>query len=193
MMTGLFLFCTMEETTSALTSGIFTAIAGFGIGGIIALISVGLQNHVPFDVVGAATSTIQFFRSIGGVLGMALLGVVLATRFSSHLEKVAPQAAKTALADGRFQVRQKNSQDLMDPAAAERLKAELAASLDNAAMAQELLASVSIALLEALNDIFVTIFIVVASSMVFSFLYHMKTRSQLSLEDSNDFDDKEQR
>ena len=193
MTAGLFLFCTMDETTSVLNSGIFTVIAGFGIGGIIALISVGIQNHVPFDVVGTATSTIYFFRSIGGVIGMALLGAVLATGFSSHLEEIVPQAAKTVLADGRFQELQKDPQALVDSAAAEKLKTELAASLDNAAMVQELLANLDISLLKALNNVFVIIFITVTLTVVSAYFYRVLTRSQLSPEDANAMDDKEQR
>ena len=124
---------------------------------------------------------------------MALLGAVLATGFSSHLEEIVPQAAKTVLADGRFQELQKDPQALVDSAAAEKLKTELAASLDNAAMVQELLANLDISLLKALNNVFVIIFITVTLTVVSAYFYRVLTRSQLSPEDANAMDDKEQR
>ena len=72
---------------------------------IVATLSIGVQNHVPFAVVGVATSALQFYRSVGGVFGLAVLGVVLATRFSSSLQAAVPEAVQAVLADGQFEDR----------------------------------------------------------------------------------------
>ncbi len=103
MTAGLFLLSTLGVTAGIELSLISMVIAGIGMGGIVATLSVGVQNHVPFDVVGVATSALQFYRSVGGVVGLAKLGVVLARRSSSSLEEAVPEAVRSALTVGQFE------------------------------------------------------------------------------------------
>lgn len=62
MTAGLFLLSTLDTSTGVGQSLIHTVIAGIGIGGIVATLSIGVQNHVPFGSVGMATSALQFHR-----------------------------------------------------------------------------------------------------------------------------------
>ena len=100
---GLFLLSTLDGTAGVESSQIYIVIAGLGTGGIVATLSIGVQNHVPFAVVGVATAALQFYRSVGGVIGLAVRGVLLATRFSSSLEEATPEAVKGAFARRQFQ------------------------------------------------------------------------------------------
>lgn len=193
MTAGLFLLSTMDATTGVVRSQVYVAIAGLGVGGIVATLSIGVQNHVPFGVVGVATSALQFFRSVGGVTGLAVLGVVLATRFSSSLEEVVPEAVKGVLADGRFESLQNDPRALVDSAAADRLRTDLAATgPDGAAVAQELLATLGVALLEALGSVFVVAFVAAAAAAGFALFFRVRVRSEPAPGDAKDTDGERQ-
>ena len=189
MTAGMFLLSTMDATTGVVQSQIYVVIAGLGVGGIVATLSVGVQNHVPFGVVGVATSTLQFYRAVGGVMGLAVLGAMLATRFSSSLEEAVPEAVKTVLADGRFEDLQNDPRALVDSAAADRLRADLsAAGPDGASVAQQLLDSLGVALLEALGSVFVVVCIAAALSLGVALFFRVKVRSEPAPGDTQDID-----
>ena len=179
MTAGLFLLSTLDARTGVVQSQAYSAVAGLGVGGVVATLTIGIQNHVAFGIVGVATSALQFYRSVGGVVGLALLGVVLATRFSSSLERSVPEEVKAALADGRFEELQHDPRALVNSAAAESLMADLAVTgPDGAAMAQALLDSLAIALREALEAVFAVAFMAGALAMGFAFFLRVKVRSE---------------
>ena len=189
MTAGLFLLSTMNATTGVVQGQTYIVIAGLGVGGIVATLSIGVQNHVPFGIVGVATSALQFYRSVGGVMGLAVLGVVFATRFSSSLEEAVPEAVKTALADGRFEDLQNDPRALVDSAAADTLRADLvAARPDGAAVAQELLAMAGAALLEALSNVFAVAFIAAALSLGVALFFRVTPPSAPAPGDVKDID-----
>ncbi len=145
----------------------------------MATLSIGVQNHVPFAIVGVATSALQFYRSVGGVLGLAVLGVVHASRFSSSLEEAVPEAVRTALGDGRFEDLQTDPRALVDSAAADRLRSDLAeAGPDSAAVAQELLDSLGVALRDAMDSMFVVAFIAAALSLGLAVFFRVTVRPE---------------
>ena len=176
MTAGLFLLSTPGATTGIVQSQICIVIAGLGAGGIMATLSIGVQNHVPFGIVGVATSALQFYRSVGGMVGLAVLGVVLAVRFSSSLKEAVPEAVRAALADGQLEVLQNDPRALVDAAAADRLRADLAAAdPDGAAMAQELLDALGAALREALDSVFFVTSIAAALSLGFALFFRVRS------------------
>lgn len=178
MTAGLYLLSTLEGTTGVVHSQVYIVIAGLGVGGLIATVSVGVQNHVPFRVVGAATSALQFHRSLGGVVALAVLGAVLATRFSSSLAEVVPEAVKAALADGRFEDLKKDPRALVDPAASNRLTAELmVAGPEGAAAARELLDSLRVALQAALDSVFRAASLAAALCLGLALFFRVTVRS----------------
>ena len=189
MAAGLLLLSTMDAMTGVVRSQVYVVTAGLGAGGIVATLSIGVQNHVPFSIVGVATSALQFYRSVGGVLGLAVLGGVLAARFSSSLEHTVPEAVQAALGAGRFEELQSDPRALVDPAAADRLRADLAdAGPDGAALARELLDDLGVALREALNRVFVVAFAAAALSLGLALLFRVTVREEPAPPDANDID-----
>ena len=179
MTAGLFLLATTEAMTGVVRSQTYVVIAGLGVGGVVATLSIGLQNHVPFAIVGVATSALQFYRSLGGMLGLAVLGVVFATQFSSSLQGAVPEAAKAALGDGRFEDLRTDPRALMDSAAADRLRADLAETgPDGAAVARELLDALAVALRDALDRVFVVACIAAALSLGFAVFFRVAVRPE---------------
>ena len=192
MTAGLFLLSTLGATDGVVLSLIYIVIAGLGIGGIVATLSIGVQNHVPFGVVGAATSALQFYRSVGGVMGLAVLGLLLATRFSSSLEEATPEAVKGALSVGQFEELKSDPQALVDSATADSLRVDLAASGPNGATLAELLMdSLGVALREALDSVFVVAAIAAALSMALGFFFRIAVRPEPASGDTNDVDGKQ--
>lgn len=59
---------------------------------------------------------------------VSVLGVVLATRFSSSLEQVVPETVRAALAVGQFEELQNDPRALVDAATADRLRSDLGTS-----------------------------------------------------------------
>jgi EmrB/QacA subfamily drug resistance transporter len=58
---------------------------GAGLGFTLQTITVAVQNAVGFRDLGAATSAVTFFRSLGGAIGAAVFGAVLTSRLAAYL------------------------------------------------------------------------------------------------------------
>jgi len=63
-------------------------IVGVGIGLVMQVLVLAVQNAAPPKDVGVATSTATFFRSMGGSLGVALFGAIFASRLNDELAKL---------------------------------------------------------------------------------------------------------
>ena len=60
-------------------------LAGVGMGMVVVPMLIAVQSAVPRSDMGAATSVIQFFMSIGGAVGLSLMGAVMAQRLHEGL------------------------------------------------------------------------------------------------------------
>ncbi len=67
-------------------------LAGAGLSCFFMPLTVAVQSAVPRTRRGMATSALQFVRSMGGAIGVSLLGVVLASGFQSELASLSPRA-----------------------------------------------------------------------------------------------------
>jgi hypothetical protein len=59
-----------------------------------------VQNAVAYRDLGAATSATTFFRQMGGTIGAAIFGAILANRLAHHLTEQLGTAAAAAQSDG---------------------------------------------------------------------------------------------
>jgi EmrB/QacA subfamily drug resistance transporter len=78
---------------------VFMFVTGLGIGLVMQVLVVAVQNAVPYSALGVATATSNFFRTIGGAFGVAVLGAVFANRLISEL-KVGATASELKLISG---------------------------------------------------------------------------------------------
>ncbi|MEU4774194.1 MDR family MFS transporter [Micromonospora sp. NPDC023644] len=93
MTIGMLLLATIDANTGMLLLGIYMAVLGIGVGMLMQNLVLAAQNDVPAQELGAATSTLTFFRSMGGTIGVSALGAVLANRVASlTAEKLGPLA-----------------------------------------------------------------------------------------------------
>jgi EmrB/QacA subfamily drug resistance transporter len=82
---ALFLLSTMDETTSSGLMSLYFFILGFSLGLIIQVLVIAVQNTVSYADLGAATSGVTFFRSIGGSFGVSVFGAIFANQLASQL------------------------------------------------------------------------------------------------------------
>ncbi len=82
---GMFLLSTMDATTSRTTSSLYMVLVGVGLGLSMQVLVVATQNAVPVRDLGVATSTVNFFRSVGGSIGVALFGALFNSRLAAEL------------------------------------------------------------------------------------------------------------
>src|SRR5947209_7769211 len=76
MTLGMFLLSRMNEQTSVLVSSLFMLVLGLGLGLVMQVLVIAVQNAVDYRNLGAATSGVTFFRSIGGSFGTAIFGAI---------------------------------------------------------------------------------------------------------------------
>ena len=82
---GVFLLITMNPDTPRLTAMAFAFIAGLGNGMIQPVVTIAIQNSVPYSNLGAGTALAISTRSFGQTIGSAIIGAVLAARISAEL------------------------------------------------------------------------------------------------------------
>ena len=92
MTLGMFLLSLMGTGSSTFEDSLYMLVLGMGIGGVLQVLVIIVQNGVPHSELGVATSGATFFRSIGGSFGTAIFGAifsnVLVGNLASHLHGV---------------------------------------------------------------------------------------------------------
>jgi hypothetical protein len=94
---GMFLLTKMEPSTSCAVLVRNVAIIGIGLGAAMPVFNLAVQNAVEARMVGSATSMVQFVRSIGGTLGIAVLGSILSNDFSTAFRRALPAAVNSEI------------------------------------------------------------------------------------------------
>ncbi|NUK03929.1 MFS transporter [Streptomyces lunaelactis] len=121
---GMWLLSRLETGTPRLDYSIWQAVLGVGIGLVMPVLILAVQNAVPPADLGTATSANNYFRQIGGSVGAAVFGTLFANRLTDaladrlpagaglptasvpHAESITPQmvhAMEPALRDGYIQ------------------------------------------------------------------------------------------
>ena len=89
---GLFLLHLMGVHTSTFLDAVYMLVLGLGIGSVMQVLVIIVQNGVPHSELGVATSGATFFRSIGGSFGTAIFGAIFANvligNLASHLHGI---------------------------------------------------------------------------------------------------------
>jgi EmrB/QacA subfamily drug resistance transporter len=82
---GLELLGTIDESTSLVRVGVFMVVLGVGLGATMQNLVLAVQNNTAQKDMGAASSVVAFFRSMGGSIGVAALGAVLSHHVASDV------------------------------------------------------------------------------------------------------------
>jgi EmrB/QacA subfamily drug resistance transporter len=85
MALGLFLLHLMSVASSTFEDAVYMLVLGMGIGGVMQVLVIIVQNGVPHSELGVATSGATFFRSIGGSFGTAIFGAIFSNVLVGNL------------------------------------------------------------------------------------------------------------
>ncbi len=82
LVVGFGLLSTIDHATNLWLVGTYIAVVGLGVGMMMQNLVLAVQNTVSVHNIGAASSSVAFFRTFGGAIGVSVLGSALATRVS---------------------------------------------------------------------------------------------------------------
>jgi EmrB/QacA subfamily drug resistance transporter len=87
MTLGMYLLSLMGVGTPTVLEALYMAVLGMGIGGVMQVLVIIVQNGVPHSELGVATSGATFFRSIGGSFGTAIFGAIFSNVLIGNLAR----------------------------------------------------------------------------------------------------------
>ncbi|MGH3095769.1 MAG: MDR family MFS transporter [Streptosporangiales bacterium] len=91
---GMFLLSLMDVDSSRIENGIYMAVLGLGIGLIMQVLVLVVQNSAPRSDMGAATAATTYFRQIGASVGAAVVGSLFSDRLTDKLTETLPASAR---------------------------------------------------------------------------------------------------
>jgi EmrB/QacA subfamily drug resistance transporter len=92
MAAGLWLLTNLRADTPIPLVWLWMLVAGIGVGPTFAVFTLIVQNSVPVERLGTATSNLTFFQSVGGTIGLAITGTI----FGTTLAQEAPRQLASA-------------------------------------------------------------------------------------------------
>ena len=95
--TGMCLLGYMDTDTAGLAGAIYMGTLGLGVGMVLQVSLLAVQNAVHYRDLGVATSSAQFFRSMGGSFGVALFGAIMNARLEVELPRQLSSGVVSAL------------------------------------------------------------------------------------------------
>jgi len=170
MALGLFLLTTMTVDTTFGAAVRNIVITGLGLGITMPLYLIAVQNAVPHSVLGVATSTNAFFRTIGGAFGLAIVGSVLNKSFSTEFTSKLPDSITDIIPQEQLNTIVNNPQALVSPEAQTQLQAIFAGlGEQGVALYNNLVVTLREALNTALSNVFLVGLVVICVALVVSF------------------------
>ncbi|MFI6128162.1 MDR family MFS transporter [Micromonospora sp. NPDC051141] len=85
LVAGFALLGTIDHETSLVIVGVAMFVVGVGVGMTMQNLVLAVQNTVALKDIGAASASVAFFRSLGGTIGVSVLGAVLARRVTDRI------------------------------------------------------------------------------------------------------------
>jgi EmrB/QacA subfamily drug resistance transporter len=94
MSVGIFLLARLTPHTSTLEASLYMFVTGLGIGLVMQVLVVAVQNAVDYSDLGVATSGNTLLRNVGSSVGTAVIGTVFATELASNLTHAFPHSSQ---------------------------------------------------------------------------------------------------
>jgi EmrB/QacA subfamily drug resistance transporter len=85
MAVGLFMLSQLRVDTPIPVLWAWMFVTGIGVGPTFAVFTLVVQNNVPVERIGTATSNLTFFQQVGGTVGLAVTGTIFATSLADEL------------------------------------------------------------------------------------------------------------
>jgi EmrB/QacA subfamily drug resistance transporter len=167
---GMFLLSRMVATTSEGEVVRNMIVTGLGLGVMMSLFTIVVQNAFPFRLLGEVTASLTFFRSIGSTLGVAVMGTIMTNDFQSAFQSNIPQSIVRVVPADRLSQLQ-NPQILLTPDAVTQIQHGFAAfGPQGAILFQQLMLALRESLSTAITHTFFLGFIIMLLGL-FSVLF----------------------
>ena len=164
---GMVLMSRMTADTSFAQAVASIVIMGLGLGITFPSFTISVQNAVPHHLLGVVTSATQFYRSVGGALGLAVLGSYMASQFAAGLGDSLSPEIKEAVPEDQLAEMSNNPQALVNPEALMNLKTSLA---DGSGQGAEVLSTLLTALRETLASAISDVFVLATVTLAIGFV-----------------------
>jgi EmrB/QacA subfamily drug resistance transporter len=106
MTAGLLLLWRMPADAATARIVLYMLVLGIGLGMVMQVLVLAVQNGVDYEQLGVATSGAILFRSIGGAIGVALFGAIFTNRFRIELAHLLPGGSDASLLASPASIRQ---------------------------------------------------------------------------------------
>jgi EmrB/QacA subfamily drug resistance transporter len=170
MAAGMALLSQMTVATSYASAVRNMVIMGFGLGITMPLYTIAVQNAVPYNILGVATSSTAFIRSIGGSVGLAIFGSVMNNRFAAELGAKLPAAVKEMVPPQQLDALMHNPEALMSPEAQAQIQGIFAnMGQQGAALLQQVMDALRQALDVAISQVFLYALAAVVLAFIVNF------------------------
>jgi EmrB/QacA subfamily drug resistance transporter len=171
------------ETTSAVAIRNMI-ITGFGLGITLPLYTIAVQNAVPYNMLGTATSSTAFFRSVGGSVGLAVFGSIMNNRFAAELGAKLPSSIKSMIPPQQLDALMHNPQALMSPDAQSQLQGMFGQiGQQGSALFQQVMQALRQSLDVAISHVFLYgLFVIVLAFIVNFFIKEIPLRTHHTLD-----------
>jgi EmrB/QacA subfamily drug resistance transporter len=93
LVVGMYLLSRLTVGTAPWLASVYMLVVGVGIGLVMQVLVLVVQNEVRPEEIGVATSTATFFRSVGGSFGVAIFGAIFAARLTSQIKQLPANVA----------------------------------------------------------------------------------------------------
>jgi DNA-binding MarR family transcriptional regulator len=97
---GFLLLSTMDTHTGGVRAAFDLLVLGFGLGCVMQVLVLAVQNAVDYTDLGVATSGAMLFRSVGGALGTAVFGAIFSNHLASNLAAELGASGRSLAAGG---------------------------------------------------------------------------------------------
>jgi EmrB/QacA subfamily drug resistance transporter len=160
---GMVLFARMNAATQRSDVLIGMLIAGFGMGLLMPVYTVAIQNVASRELMGAASALPTFFRSIGSTVGVAIFGTILLTNYHTDFAKGVPAGVDSKLLEPFLN-------PLMLGQMRTRLIEMFGAVPGGPDLLRQLMGNVRTALVHGINLIFVSSAVIMAVAVILNLL-----------------------
>jgi EmrB/QacA subfamily drug resistance transporter len=153
MAAGMFLISRITVDSSNGRAVFDIVVMGLGLGIALPLFVIAVQNAVPYRIMGAATASVQFFRSIGQTVGLAIFGSIMASHFASNVVRLTQSDIKGVIGPDALTRLTSHPEALMDSNAMTQLRDMF--GQQGAGMAERFVRVLKESLTMAISDVFV--------------------------------------
>jgi EmrB/QacA subfamily drug resistance transporter len=91
---GMFLLAHLSVSSSAEQRGLYMFVLGVGLGMVMPVLTLAVQNSLPLREIGTGTAASLFFRNMGSSFGTAIFGAILTNRLGHYFKQSLPASAQ---------------------------------------------------------------------------------------------------